>query len=84
MRELTNNNMRLKLVSIVRFSEVDETDNISLLLRENDNTYIVVNGLEIDENHSTCTWAFAYSYCIETLEEGTELLTDKVEGRIKP
>lgn len=49
----TNNHMQLKIISTV--------GDRALLARTNDNSFIVVAGLNIKEDF-TCDWAFAYGY----------------------
>lgn len=50
---LTNNYMKLNIIALV--------GDTALLARLNDNSFVVVNGLEVKEDLS-CTWAFAYGY----------------------
>ena len=50
---LTNNYMQLNIIALI--------GDTALLARLNDNSFVVVNGLDIKED-LTCTWAFAYGY----------------------
>ena len=51
--EFTNNHMGIKIISTI--------GDKALLTRTNDHSFIVVDGLNINEDF-TCNWAYAYGY----------------------
>ena len=65
---LTNNYMKLNIIALVG-------DN-ALLARLNDNSFVVANGLKINED-LTCTWAFAYGY-YESYDRAFACFNEKV------
>lgn len=68
MTNLTNNHMDLTLIANIEGN--------ALLKRNNDNSYVVVNGLDVKENN-TCTWAFAYAY-VQEFTNAVEVFEEKV------
>ena len=66
--QLTNGGMRLNIVALI--------GDKALLQRLNDNSFIVVNGLNI-HNDFTCEWDFAYGY-VESYDRAYKLFNDKV------
>ena len=69
---LTNNYMRLTLDGYVK----TQHGNVAVLHRLNDNTFIVVNGITINEDN-TCSWNFAYEYDIEDGSDAMALMMSK-------
>lgn len=68
MTNLTNNGMNLTVIA--------QIENNALLRRNNDHSYVVVNGLDVKEDN-TCDWAFAYDYTWE-LTDAIEVFEEKV------
>ena len=69
--QLSNGGMQLNIIGVIG-------DN-ALLQRLNDNSFIVVNGLNI-HNDFTCEWNFAYGY-LSDYDKAYQLFIDKV---VKP
>lgn len=69
--QLSNGGMQLNIIGLIG-------DN-ALLQRLNDNSFIVVNGLNI-HNDFTCEWNFAYGY-VNSYDVAYQLFIDKV---VKP
>ena len=63
-----NNFMQIKIISTV--------GDKALLARTNDNSFIVVSGLDIKEDF-TCDWAFAYGY-FESYDHAYRCYMEKV------
>jgi len=66
--QLTNGGMRLNIVALI--------GDKALLKRLNDDSFIVVNGLNI-HNDFTCEWDFAYGY-VNSYDVAYKLFNDKV------
>lgn len=75
--DLRNGHMELSLY-LIYFNNGDTSDNIAILKRKNDNTFIVVRYIDIDEVNLTCQWGHAIEYDIETLKEAVDLFISKV------
>ena len=69
--QLSNGGMQLNIIGVIG-------DN-ALLQRLNDNSFIVVNGLNIHDDF-TCEWNFAYGY-VNDYDVAYQLFIDKV---VKP
>lgn len=68
MTNLTNNGMNLTVIA--------QIENNALLKRNNDHSYVVVNGLDVKEDN-TCKWAFAYGY-VQEFTDAVEIFEEKV------
>lgn len=66
--QLTNGGMRLNIIALI--------GNKALLKRLNDNSFIVVSGLQI-HNDFTCEWDFAYGY-VESYDVAYKIFNNKV------
>jgi len=66
--QLNNGGMRLNIIGLIG-------DN-ALLQRLNDNSFIVVNGLNIHDDF-TCEWNFAYGY-VNSYDVAYKLFLEKV------
>jgi len=66
--QLNNGGMNLNIIAVI--------GNNALLQRLNDNSFIVVNGLNI-HNDFSCEWDFAYGY-LSDYDKAYQLFIDKV------
>lgn len=66
--QLSNGGMQLNIIAVI--------GDKALLKRLNDNSFIVVSGLNI-HNDFTCEWDFAYGY-IDNYDKAYKLFNDKV------
>ena len=77
---LTNNHLKLKLISLHSFS-IDNTSNIAVLqrmLKGNDYDFVIVRNLLIDIDSLECDWAYALQYDITSLTEASEIFKNYI------
>lgn len=77
---LTNNHLKLKLISLHSFS-INNTSNVAILQRlfkDNDYDFVIVRNLLIDIDNLECEWANAIQYDIESLTEATNIFINLI------
>lgn len=75
-----NNFMKLTVESFIK-DKTDKTCNYAVVNRLQDNTFIVVRNLTVDNESKTCTWGYAIEYDIKDASYATSLLIEKATSR---
>lgn len=71
-----NGSMSCQVVSYHTFDMSDSGSNVAIVKRLNDNTFIVVRNLMVENGSGD--WAYAIEYNIESLTEATQLFIKKI------